>query len=431
MEIVKTLEKRNAKRGEPQGLQLMRQLATRRFESLGWPQKQNENWKYSPISRLKKKFEYDDNSNDNVDENQGSVPDKEQIRAQWSSSGFHLILLFNGRLIHQDNDLLPSLEIRSLKDAIEQGWIHFSSMDDIDDPLEALNLADLQSGLHLRISDNSVLDKPIHCIHLFSTKQNLALYQNYLHIEGGKSSSATIIESSILLSSGETLWCNSKTHLSLQEKAHLNYIHWNELSSDFQITHTLSAETAREAYLHHLEGALGSGWSRTKMSVLAKGEKAEIISHSLGLTKGTGVSEFISKFSFLEPSSTIEQRAKNLLFESSKAVFNGCIHINQKAQKTEASQLHQSLLLSEGSEVDTKPELEIFADDVKAKHGATVGQLNPDELFYFQSRGINKERARTILCTAFLLELCDRFPQAILKNYLSERIQSYWKKENL
>lgn len=165
--------------------------------------------------------------------------------------------------------------------------------------------------------------------------------------------------------------------------------------------------------------------------MIATGENAQIFSHALGLSKDQGTIDQPSQLQFRGPNNKAEQICKNILFHQSRAIFNGRIHIENSAQKTDSSQLHQSLLLSQEAEVDTKPELEIYADDVKATHGATIGQLNANEVFYFQSRGINESRAKAMLCMAFVLELCERVPNTSLQLFLKDRIETYWKKESL
>jgi Fe-S cluster assembly protein SufD len=186
-----------------------------------------------------------------------------------------------------------------------------------------------------------------------------------------------------------------------------------------------------ESFLHFLSGALSSGWIRNDINITAQGSNSEIFAHGIGFSRGAGVVDQQTSLIFAEPNNKAEQVCKNLLMDSSRTIFNGRIHIQPKAQKTDSAQLHQSLLLSTEAEVDTKPELEIYADDVKATHGATIGQLSADEVFYFQSRGIKRERAQALLSQAFLLDLCERLANRDVQAFLKDRIAAYWQKEAL
>jgi len=374
-------------------------------------------------------------------------------------------------------------ELLTLKNALEKGIIDSLSLKNDDNKLEALNLSYFDQGYLLYINENTKLNKPIHLIHIYSSPEEKPLFQSRLQIMASKGSQASILETHAIFNisfqttatsivspaplspskdpiitqtseseltaakaptststptttttiqnstSTFTPWNNSTTFIKIDDEARLNYIQWNEIPSNHQITHRTHVTLKNKTHFHFLQGSTSDGWMRNELSVNPEGSDSEILLHGIGLSKKTGIIDQPSKINFSGPNNQCQQIFKNLLLGQSRAIFNGQIKIQPSAQKTNSSQLHQSLLLSTEAEVDTKPELEIYADDVKATHGAAIGQLNEDELFYFQSRGISKNRAHTLVCLGFLSELCDHLTNTEIQTYLKSRIKEFWMKD--
>jgi Fe-S cluster assembly protein SufD len=411
--------------GEPQAFSLIRSMGAKTFQQLGWPQKKLENWRYSPVSRLQQDFI------PQIEPGTHSALDLELIASQLSDHHFATIVVIDGKIQHWPAKLNGCVEVKTLREALEKGLIPSPDFSKVTDSIEALNLSFFELGFYLNIQDQVVIEKPIHWLQLYSVPPVKSLMQSRLYIHAGASSSAAVIESHVVLGMADVSWLNVTTQVKIESNAHLDFVQWNEINETQQLTQRTELLLKDAAYLHHLQGALSSGWHRNDVTVMAEGTNAEIYAHALGLSTKAGIIDQQSKLTFVGPNNKAEQVCKNLLVAQSRAIFNGRIHIQPGAQKTDSSQLHQSLLLSANAEVDTKPELEIYADDVKATHGATIGQLNADEVFYFQSRGISKERARGILCMAFLLDLCERIPNELLQRFLKQRIENYWRRESL
>lgn len=336
-------------------------------------------------------------------------------------------------------------EIKTLKQALSEGLIDSASLKTENNKLEALNLSYFDQGYVVYLHENAVINKPIHIIHLYSSTEEKPLFQSRLHIIAAKNSHSTVLETHYVLNKTETalsfkaetpqssnytsIWNNSTSVVEIKDEAHLTFIQWSELPSVQQDTHRTHITLQNKSHLHLLQGSFCEGWRRSELTITPQGSDAEIIVHSLGLSKKDGIVDQPSVIDFAGPNNQCQQIVKNLLLNQSRAIFNGHIKIQPSAQKTNSSQLHQSLLLSAEAEVDSKPELEIYADDVQATHGATVGQLNADELFYFQSRGISKEKAYSLICLGFLTELCDHLPNQEIQTYLKSRISDVWMKE--
>lgn len=428
MEMLNLSEKLNQRPGEAQAFTLVRKMATAEITKNGWPSKKQEAWKYSPVSKLHQDFEAITNwptSSLNID----------QLKQKWSHADFNTIVSINGHIPMLPTELQDQLEIIPLKLALQQGHISLEQLGatpaGLQNTTTALNLAFFETGYYLRIKPQVTIQRPIHFLHVMDLQIPAPLINSQLVIEAKQSSSTSFIESFVYNSEHKQTWLNNRTRIRLEDKAHFHYIHWNQLGRTQQQTSRIEVELGNECFWHGLHGSLTSGWTRQELDIIAQGENSEIVAHGLGFSRGNGHADQHTKISFIEPSNKSEQICKNLLVDSSRAVFDGTIHIAQKAQKTDCSQLHQSLLLSSEAEVDTKPELEIYADDVKATHGATVGQLNSDELFYFQSRGISKTRAQEILCQAFLLDLCVRFPERAIQGFLQTQLENFWKRDSI
>jgi Fe-S cluster assembly protein SufD len=324
--------------------------------------------------------------------------------------------------------LQSSIEILTLRRAIESGVIDSSAFSPVQNSLDALNVSLLEQGFVVRIKGGTTISKPIYFMNLFASSESKPLFQTRLQIDIESGASATWIEATNLGETDVTCWLNFSLSVNAATRSQFTLIQLSELREAQQQTARLSCNVAEGAQFHHLNAVLSEGWHRNEITVHCAGSEASVNLHGFGFGNKSSVVDQQTRLIFQGPNNKSEQIYKNLLADKSRAIFNGSIKIDQPAQKTDASQLHQSILLSPEAEVDTKPELDIYADDVKATHGATIGQLNPDEIFYFQSRGIKAETAKEILCMAFLLDLCDRIPQEQARLYLKDRIEGFWKK---
>jgi Fe-S cluster assembly protein SufD len=167
---------------------------------------------------------------------------------------------------------------------------------------------------------------------------------------------------------------------------------------------------------------LGGRLSRHNLEVYQTGSQTETVMDGLTIARHEQLSDTHSILALTQPYGTSQQIHKCIVDDRAHAVFNGKVFVPKAAQKTNAQQVNRNLLLSPKARVDTKPQLEIVADDVRCTHGATVGQLEADEVFYLQSRGIDADTARRLLTTAFAYEIIDRIPIASLRKSLGQLI---------
>jgi Fe-S cluster assembly protein SufD len=460
MSLLKQSEKLNQRVGEPQAFTLIRSLAAKNFENLSWPSKKMEAWRYSPVQKLQTEFTPQlTSTSSHIDSSRTDSLIVESMSSAITNPHFKTIIIYNGNLFEYSNSQIQRVvnfesnylndlyEIKTLKKSLEQSSIDSLSLKSKDDKLEALNLIYFDQGFLLLIKENAQITSPLHLIHIHTSKERNPLFQTRLHITASKGSHATIIETHLMAATEAqdstssphpdfTPWNNSTSRINVEDQAHLTLIQWFETASQRQVTHRTQINLKEKTRFHLLQGAWSEGWTRNETSLTLEGADSEVLMHGIGFSKNSGTVDQPSRIQFFGTNNQFQQIYKNLLLDNSRAIFNGQIMIQPSAQKTNSSQLHQTLLLSSEAEVDTKqaevntkPELEIYADDVKATHGATVGQLNPDELFYFQSRGISKEKAHSLMCVGFLSELCDCLPDIEVQNYLKNRISQHWMKE--
>jgi Fe-S cluster assembly protein SufD len=425
MDILKFNQKLNQRSGEPQAHTLIRLLGSKALTQLGWPSKKLEPWRYSPVQRLQKNFI------PALSQNTEGPWNVKQLVEKWSSDDFSTIIVENGKILQLPSELSGKIELKTLAEALALGLIDSGSFSQIADVTEALNISFFDQGFYLCIGENVKIDRPIRWLQTFCSNEANSLFQSRLLIHLKPNAACTIVESHVAMDSSAESWINVTTTLQLDAKSELNFVQWSELESPQQYTSRTYASVDSHSHFHHLQGALSKGWFRNDLRINFVGIESEVYAHGIGLALNDGIVDQQSQLTFMKTSNRAEQIYKNLVLERSRAIFNGSVKILPEAQKTDSSQLHQSLLLSKDAEVNTKPELEIYADDVKATHGASIGQLSLDEIFYFQSRGITEAKARAMLSTAFLLDLCERVNQESVRTFLKARIQEYWKREQL
>lgn len=200
-------------------------------------------------------------------------------------------------------------------------------------------------------------------------------------------------------------------HLQISSRSH--FIHSTS-------TATLARDANYRNFIFNLEGGFARRNTETRLS--ESGAHAE--SYCLYLVNGSEHSDIFTKIEHLAADTTSEQLAKGILDDNSKGIFTGKIHIYPDAQRVYSSQLNKNLLLSKKAQAHSQPQLEIFADDVKCSHGSTTGQLSDDEIFYFESRGIPHEKARTLLSWAFAMEIVTKIKNRDALEYVSQRVEN-------
>jgi Fe-S cluster assembly protein SufD len=239
----------------------------------------------------------------------------------------------------------------------------------------------------------------------------------------GEGAQLTLIE----LAKGEGVyWHDPVSDIALAAGAKLTHIRLQDESREAFHLATIRAHLAEGAAYDHFTATIGARLSRAEIGAVLAGRTALAHLNAVQLLGGTQHGDFTSMVRHQAPACASRQTVKSVLAGSAHGVFQGRIEVARGAQQTDGFQLSQALLLSPGAEMDIKPELEIYADDVKCSHGATIGALDEEQLFYLRARGIPAEQARAMLIRAFLEEALEPVTQPRARALLEAAIADWW-----
>jgi len=289
----------------------------------------------------------------------------------------------------------------------------------------ALNTAGLTDAAVVWVSKNTVVETPIHLLFLSVAGESATISQPRCLVVAESGSAVTLIEeyTNRRDTEGEVYLSNAVTEIFLETNAQVSHTRIErESKAAFHIGKS-AIEQARDSRYIGNTISVGSRLSRHNLEVLQTGEQTETTLHSLTMIAGEQLADTHSVMAYTKPYGTSNQLHKCIVTDKAHAVFNGKVFVPQAAQLTNAGQLNRNLLLSSKARVDTKPQLEITADNVKCSHGATVGQLEADEIFYLQSRGLNQADARNLLINAFAAEIINQLPVASLRKQLFQLVR--------
>ncbi len=286
----------------------------------------------------------------------------------------------------------------------------------------ALNTASLIDGAIVYVPKNQKVETPIQILFISTTGVATIAHPRCLVVaESG--STLTLVEEFVSITDGG-YFTNAVTEIAIAENAQVSHTRvQRESESAFHIGKTVVSQARDSSYICNAV-SLGAKISRHNLEVYQTGEQTQTTLNGLTMINGEQVGDTHSKIAFTKPYGTSNQVQKCIVGDRAHAVFNGKVSVPQAAQLTNAAQLSRNLLLSPRARIDTKPQLEITADNVKCAHGATVSQLEDDEVFYLQSRGLNQEEARKLLTYAFAIEIINHVPVASLKANLTTIIRT-------
>jgi Fe-S cluster assembly protein SufD len=397
------------------------------FQQLGLPGPKHEEYKYTPISReLEKNFSFQNVATEHYikDVKEFLIPEVEA----------NILVFLNGVFSPAHSAIIsPSSEltIQNLEEALDARHAHaiqyFNQYTNIKtDAFAAWNTADWKAGLFIHIPDHAVVKTPvmIHYINDASAGEVISINRNL--IVTGRNSEVTIVEKFNSSGAGNH-FTNLVTEIVAGENAQLNfYSIQNDKGNRYQYTNTeiYQKNSSRvNTYSFNLQGKL----LRTNLHLIIDGEGIESHMYGLYLLGDNTLADNHTVVDHKKPNSFTNELYKGIMDGNSKGVFNGKIFVRPQAQKTNAFQANRNILLSEKASVNTKPQLEIWADDVKCSHGCTTGQLDEEALFYLRTRGIHKDAARAMMLYAFAGEVTDKIQHPGIKNYIDtvigERLQ--------
>ena len=285
----------------------------------------------------------------------------------------------------------------------------------------ALNTAFLQDGVFIYIPEGLILENPIHILNI-SDPQGTP-FQTFPRnlIIAGKGSQVAIVERQHHLTPGPYLR-NSVTEVVVEEGAIAKLINVQHESREAFVINRTQVNLNNDSNFAHVSLDLGGSIVRNNLGTTLNGEHCEANLFGFYLASQKQHIDNHTNIDHLQPHCESNELYKGILTDQGRAIFSGTIYVARDAQKTNAIQSNRSLLLSDESEVDSKPQLKIFADDVKCTHGATIGQIDEEAIFYLRQRGINEADAKTLLRSAFAGEIIEKIDIDGLREYISSNI---------
>ena len=399
-------------------LELVRNSAMDRFEQLGFPSVREEDWKYTNLATLAKE--------EFVPVTSGSTDARDIARLTYPETAEAHLVVVDGFLREDLStktglgevvaiDLFNAVEDARYNKIVRKYLARNAGYHN--NGLTALNTAFVQSGVFLWIPKNVKLEQPLQ-ITFVADVENGASFPRLL-VVAEENSSATLIES-FVSSNGGKYFTNAIAEIVLKDGAQLEHYRVQRESKSAYHVSTTSSELGRASRYETTSINLGAQLSRHDVSVVMDHEGAETSVDGLYMVDSDQHTDTHSIIDHKVAHCTSRQLYKGILDGNGRAVFNGKVFVREGAQKTDAQQTNKNLLLSDKARVDTKPQLEIYADDVKCAHGAAVGQIDPEELFYLETRGIGPELGRSLLTYGFAEEVIGKIKIESIRSQLDE-----------
>jgi Fe-S cluster assembly protein SufD len=414
--IRQTFEARNY---PDDALTAWRRAALERFLASGFPTQRDERWKYTNLRRL---------------ESRAFEPAEPAAVVRTTP---HELSGASQRIVFVDGHCMPGLSNQVPQPpgvtAISLGqWIKRDPVAvaellaqagiDSGSALENLNAAFLEDGVVIDIAANTQWDEPVYVVHEWQTSGRMAHPRIIVRL--GEHSRCTLIEHYV---GGESIesFTNSVVTIEVAPGASLRHYRLQQESTKSFHLSAVQARIARDARYASHEIALGASLGRSDVAALLEGHGADTKLRGLFAPSGSQHLDNYTRIEHIAPHTTSEEEYRGIADGRGRGIFNGKVKVHPDAQKTDARQLSRNLLLSPTAEIDTKPELEIYANDVKCSHGATTGQLDATALFYLRSRGLEEAEARLLLIRAFAESILETIePQglrAVLERWLRSR----------
>jgi Fe-S cluster assembly protein SufD len=413
-------------------LHSIRKKAIERFADLGFPTTKDEEWKYTDISPLTKV-----NFSHLFEQSTNGITKNSLAPFTFGEIQSHQIVFVNGKFAPELSIIgsLPrGVTLKSLGETINSNndlvLTHFSKYADYSaNTFVALNTAFCQDGVFLHVPKGVIIETPIHLMYVSTNQEQFIVHPRNL-ILVDENAQVKIIESYVSLS--DTVhFTNTVSEFVLGMNAIAEHDRAMRESKHAYHISTIQVQQERSSNFTSNAMTFGGNLVRNNVNVVLDGEGAECTLNGLYLGTETQLIDNHTCIEHAKAHCPSHELYKGILSGKSKGVFNGKIKVRKDAQKTDAKQTNKNLVLSDEASIDTKPQLEIFADDVKCTHGATIGQLDEEALFYLRSRGIRAEKAKDILIYAFASDIIDRVNVEPIREFLHEIIHNRLEQERI
>ncbi|MDP4265848.1 MAG: Fe-S cluster assembly protein SufD [Bacteroidota bacterium] len=401
----------------------------KKINDLSFPDIKNEDWRFTDLTPLL-------SLDFNIIKNKVTSEDI-QIEKKIIKNLDSIVLVFINGILYEDlsNITDNKLFIGNIsKGKLLQNEIINKYLNCLPEPnniFALINAAYSVDGAFIYLPENYISDKPIQLIYINDSEISNSLSQTRNIIIAEKNSQLKIIESYISLSNKNNSFTNSFTTVFAQENSNIEYYKLqNENEHSFQINNTEIIQ-AKESSVNLNTISLNGGLIRNNSNVLLNGENTEIFLNGLYIIDSNKHIDNHTYIDHAKSNCSSNELYKGILKDTSTGVFDGKIMVRKDSQKTNAFQANKNILLSDAAKINTQPHLEIYADDVKCSHGATVGQLDQEAMFYLRSRGIDKDKAKSLLMYAFISDIINSVKIDELKQSIKHQVFNKLKMDSI
>jgi Fe-S cluster assembly protein SufD len=408
---------------DPRWMTGARQDALARFRALGFPTTRDEEWRFTSVSPIAETpFTLAENGASLV----GSA-DLDRLRVPAEAAA--TLVFVNGRSVESGSDVgrLPArVRVGSFAGAVAGGTVdveaHLARVATMGPrAFTELNTAFLTDGAVVCVPDSCGVDGPIHLLFVSTGVERPTMAHPRVVVVMGANSQACVVESYIGVNAGASL-TNAVTEVVVGENARLDHYKLQREGPDTAHVGAMYLRAARSASVACHSIALGGSLVRNDVVAVLDGDGAECTLNGLYLGDRRMLVDNHTTIDHAKPHCHSREVYNGILADRARAVFNGKIVVRPDAQQTDAKQTNKALLLSEEAQINTKPQLEIFANDVKCTHGAAIGQMDDEAIFYLRTRGLGEREARRLLIRAFAGDILNRLPLTALAGHLATEL---------
>jgi Fe-S cluster assembly protein SufD len=402
----------------------LRRAALEQFLSTGFPTQRHEDWKYTSLRRLESRnFTPADKSS-----SAAPIDSKQEL---WIKDAGSRIVLMNGHWLPSLSSQRahpPGVTVLTLGQWLEHdpgevaAFLSQATATE-SSALEHLNAAFFEDGVVVNLADDARLDEPLYIVHQWNENASQRMSHPRLIVRAGRNSRCVIVEQFLGPADAE-YFTNSVATIDVAAGAAVSHYRLQQESvKGFHIGQVNVRQQSDSRYSCH-DVALGASLGRVNIATSLEGAGAHTDLHGLFVPMGTQHLDTHTRIDHVAAHTTSDEDYRGVAAGRGRGVFNGKVIVRPDAQKIDARQSNRNLLLSATAEIDTKPELEIYANDVKCSHGATTGQLDASALFYLRSRGLSETDARALLIRAFAESILTSIDHAPVRSYLEHQLNS-------
>jgi len=379
-----------------------RKEAFTQLEKTGFPTRKWEDWRFTNVSNI--------SDGEFMISEISDAPQTTPNIDSYQMEGVDTVVIYNGHYQKDISSIPNGVNLLSGLEYMERKNGNFDRANN--SPFDLLNTAFTDSGMCIVLEKNTLVNSPIRILFISNGDRSIMVNPR-VNIDIGESSSLTFIEQHV--GDATSFFQNESVFITLENNAQLSHIRIQSNSEFTQNMANLNVNQEYDSHYNFFQLVDGSKLGRSNICVQLDGKNAQCNINSLTLSKNNQHIDNNIMVNHNSPQTHSSQFVKSILFDTSTGVFNGRTVVHENAQKITAHQTNKNLLLSKKAKMNSNPQLEIYADDVKCSHGSTTGKINEDALFYLQSRGINKQDAMELMVTGFANEVLDKIPHPEIK----------------